>query len=110
MKKAPNYLSKTSRRFVNAILKEYELEIHHEKLLIQSAECLDRIEQAKAEILRDGLTVPTKDGGIKSHPCVNIEKDNKILFVRIIRELGFDVESIDPYTRLPRQFGQAVRK
>ena len=110
MKKSPNYLSKKSRVFVNTILRDFQLETHHEKLLLQAAECLDRIDQAREEILRDGLTVPTRDGGIKAHPCVNIERDCKILFSRLIRELGLDVESTDEYTRLPRQYGSPVRR
>ena len=109
MKRAPSFLSKKARTWLNGLIKSYVFESHHEQLAIQAAECLDRIEQARNCIKDQGLIVSTKDGGVKANPAVNIERDNKILFCRIVRELGLDIESNDEYSRLPRQFGQPIR-
>ena len=53
-------------------------------------------------LARDGLTIPTGDGGLKAHPCVGIERDSRLAFARLLRELDLDVEPpSDPRPRPP---------
>ena len=57
--------------------------------LEQALRCLDRADQARAEITRDGLCTETKTtGAIHSHPALRIEKDNLSMFARIWKELN----------------------
>ena len=45
MKRAPEYLRPKTRKWVKGVLKEYELEEHHIKLLILAAKSWDRCEE-----------------------------------------------------------------
>jgi hypothetical protein len=75
------------------VVRDYDLEEHHLRLLQLAGEAWDRGQQARSELLRDGLTVITEAGGRKAHPCVAIERDSRIAFARLIRELDLDVEA-----------------
>lgn len=92
MIKAPEYLSKNSKDFFNKIIKEYSLEEHHIKTLILACECLDRIEEARLQIETDGAYFEDRFQKPKPHPALKTEEQNKIIFTRLIRELGLDIE------------------
>ncbi|MBA7493145.1 hypothetical protein ES702_03700 [subsurface metagenome] len=94
MVKAPKHLSKSSRDFFNKVSKKFELKDHHIKILNLklACECLDRIEEARLQIEKDGAYHTDRFGQPKSHPALQIEKDNKIIFDRLIRELNLDIE------------------
>jgi hypothetical protein len=68
------------------------------KLLEAAADSWDRLVTARAEVLRDGLTVEGGSGP-KQHPCVAIERDARVAFARLIRELDLDspVPAPGPY-------------
>jgi len=74
------------------VLDDYELQGHHVRLLTLAAEAFDRCDQAREIIAKDGLTIPTGDGGLKAHPAVAIERDARLAFARLIRELDLDTE------------------
>lgn len=74
------------------MLDDYELQGHHVRLLTLAAEAFDRCDQAREIIAKDGLTIPTGDGGLKAHPAVAIERDARLAFARLIRELDLDME------------------
>lgn len=89
---APDHLAPETRLWWDTIVRDYQLEAHHLKLLQATAEAWDRFQQARAELARDGLTVKTGDGNIKAHPCVAIERDARTSFARLLRDLDLDVE------------------
>lgn len=88
----PVHLTTATRAWWRGIVDEYQLESHHIKLLTAAATALDRAEQAREIIDREGLCVPTKEGGMKAHPAVAIEHNARLLFVKVLRELGLDVD------------------
>jgi hypothetical protein len=47
---------------------------------------------ARKQIAKDGLTVRTADGGIRTHPAIAIERDSRLALARMIRELDLDTE------------------
>jgi hypothetical protein len=75
------------------------------ELLCLSAEALDRAETCRAQIERDGLTVPTRDGGMKDHPLLKHEIAARALCARLIQRLGLDVE---PVRAIGRPGGRAA--
>jgi P27 family predicted phage terminase small subunit len=97
----PEHLSQSSREWWASVLRDYALEPHHLRLLQAAAESWDRFQQARETIARDGLTVPTADGGLKAHPCVAIERDSRLAFARLLRELDLDCGSPTDTTRPP---------
>jgi P27 family predicted phage terminase small subunit len=89
--KAPRYLRATTRRWFDYVTSTWELEQHHVRILTLACEAWDRCAQAREHIAKDGLTVPTREGGAKLHPCVRIEQESRIAFARLVRELDLDV-------------------
>ena len=102
--KAPRHLAVATRRWVEQIATDYVLESHHLRLLLLAGESWDRVTQARATVKAEGLTIDGRFGK-KIHPAVLIEKDNKILFALMIRELGLDADAPDA-TRPPRIGGR----
>jgi hypothetical protein len=67
-----------------------------------AATAWDRAEQARETLLREELTVETKQGR-RAHPCVGIERDAKTIFMRALRELDLDADGprVETYSRPP---------
>jgi P27 family predicted phage terminase small subunit len=100
----PPHLEPATAAWWRAVVRDYDLPDHDLMLLQAAAESWDRMQQAREEIARDGLTVKTAQGGLKPHPAVGIERDAKVTFARLIRELALDSEPA-PEIRLPRPRG-----
>ena len=90
--KAPAHLSDSTRDWWRSVVREYQLEPHHMRLLQAAAECWDRLQQARELLQRDGLVIEGREGGMRPHPAAAIERDSRIAFARLIRELDLDVE------------------
>ena len=88
---APKHLRKESAEFFKTVTTEYVLDKHHVILLTKACESLDRIEEARAIIKREGLTYRDRFGSPRANPAVAIERDNKISVARLFRELGLDL-------------------
>jgi phage terminase small subunit len=80
-----------TRRWWSGVVAEFELDPHHLMLLTLAAEAWDRCEQARERILEDGAYVEDRWGQIKAHPGIAIERDSRIGFARLLRELALDV-------------------
>jgi phage terminase small subunit len=87
----PRHLSDESRVWFGRITSDFELEPHHLKLLQAAAECWDRACEARDILKRDGLVWTDRHGSLKPHPMCAVERDNKTLFARLVRELALDV-------------------
>src|SRR5918994_2004384 len=91
--KAPKHLSEPSRNWWRSCVREYSLEPHHLKLLQSAAECWDRQQQARAILDREGITFVDDRGNARVHPAVAVERDARVGFARLIRELDLDVDA-----------------
>jgi P27 family predicted phage terminase small subunit len=91
--KAPKHLKAATRRWWLSVVTDWDLEQHHTRLLTLAGECWDRCQEAREQIQREGLTVPTKAGGPRLHPCVRVEQEARIAFARLIRELDLDIQT-----------------
>lgn len=104
----PTHLSTPSRRWIKQILEDFDLESFHFRLLVKAAEAWDRSEQAREQIVRDGITVPDRYGVLKAHPAVAIERDSRLAFARLLRELALDAAA--PESRPPRTADYGSRR
>lgn len=71
-------------------MNDYDLEPHHVRLLTLAAESWDRCVEAREAIKKHGLTFENKYGETKIRPEVAVEKDSKIAFARLLRELNLN--------------------
>jgi P27 family predicted phage terminase small subunit len=98
------HLSPAMRRFYNVIARKYALQEQHRRLLITACEAHDRMTQAREQLAREGLTITTRHGEVRQHPCAAIERDSATRFARLLRELGLADEPENP--RPPRLAGR----
>jgi phage terminase small subunit len=87
----PDHLSPAMQRWWTAVVTDYNLDQHHLLLLQSAAEAWDRMTMARDVLMDEGLTVDTKHGK-KQHPAANIERDSRLAFARMLRELDLDCE------------------
>ena len=104
----PTHLTGPSRRWIKQILADFDLESFHFRLLVKAAEAWERSEQAREQIATDGITVPDRYGVLKAHPAVAIERDARLAFARLLRELALDAAA--PDSRPPRTPDYGARR
>ena len=98
----PKHLSDRAKSWWKSVHASFELEEHHCHLLRLACESLDRCEEAREILAREGITFRDDRGNVRAHPAVAIEKDARIAAARLIRELDLDVE---PPAESPRPPG-----
>jgi len=74
----------------NSATDKFELDSHHLRLLQAACEAWDRMTQARQEVATDGLTYVDPKGQRRPNPAVAIERDARIAFARLVRDLGLD--------------------
>jgi len=104
IKRAPSHLKTEGKKFWRQVLRDFDLsDAHHLKILESACQCLDRIEQAKDDLKKDGLYFIDRFGQPKERPSNKTERDNKVLFARLLRELALDINFPED-ARPPRQY------
>jgi P27 family predicted phage terminase small subunit len=88
----PAHLSASAREWWISTIERYVLEEHHLRLLQLCCEAWDEAQKARAQLAEEGLTVRGREGSIRPHPCVAIERDARLAVARFVRELDLDVE------------------
>jgi P27 family predicted phage terminase small subunit len=99
---APKRLRAATRRWWTEVVRDYDLEPHHLRLLTLACEAWDRCQQAREILRRDGIVTTDRYGSPKAHPAVAIERDSRLAFARLLRELDLDGEPL-PDPRMPRR-------
>lgn len=75
-----------------SVVTDYDLEPHHERVLTLAAEAWDRASEAREVLAAEGTYVTDRFGQRKAHPAVAVERDSRIGFARLLRELDLDGE------------------
>jgi P27 family predicted phage terminase small subunit len=91
--KPPKHLRAATSAWWTDVVAEYEFQSHHIRLLTKACESWDRSEQAREGLLRHGLTFDDRFGSHHARPEVAIERDSRLAFARLIREIGLDVSA-----------------
>jgi P27 family predicted phage terminase small subunit len=88
----PDHLQPETKRWWNNVLSTYVLEEHHRRLLQAACEAWDSMQTARAAIAVHGMTFVDRFGAPRTRPEVAIERDARLAFARLVRELDLDVE------------------
>jgi phage terminase small subunit len=92
--RVPQHLRPATRRWFKTVSERYEMDEHHFRLLQLAGEAWDRGCQAREALAEHGLVYEDRYGGPKARPEIAIERDSRIGFARMLKELGID--SVEP--------------
>jgi phage terminase small subunit len=102
--KVPNGLQSHGKKFFKKVLSEYVLtEGHDLERLFMACRCLDEIAEDEKVVTEEGRFIEDRFKQKRENPAAKSIRDNKIIFCRIIRELGLDI-STPADSRPPRQY------
>lgn len=105
--KAPKHLAPATAAWFESVLKNYDLEPHHVRILALASEAWDRGQEAREALTKHGsLTFNDRFGSPHARPEVAIERDSRIAFARLLRELCLDIE--EPAENRPPTIQTAV--
>jgi hypothetical protein len=105
----PGHLKRATRRWAEGVLSDFVLEAHHVKLLVLAAGAWDRAEQAREALAEHGTTYTDRFDQPRARPEVAIERDSRIAFARLLRELALDVDEPGD-ARPPGMRGNAAQR
>jgi P27 family predicted phage terminase small subunit len=91
VQKPPKHLRAATSQWWTEVVGEYDLDSHHVRLLTKACEAFDRSEQAREALLKHGLTFEDRFGSPHARPECAIERDSRLAFARLVREIGLDV-------------------
>ena len=86
----PPHLAPATRRWWVQVRAGWDLEEHHLKLLTLAGEAWDRAGQAREALQKHGLIFVDRFGQPRSRPEVAIERDARLAYARMLRELDLD--------------------
>ena len=89
---APVHLAEPTRRWWQSVMADYEQQPQHRRLLQLAGEAWDRAQESREAIAKLGTTYTDRFGAPHARPEVAIERDARLAFARLIRELDLDVE------------------
>ena len=91
----PKHLSREAKRIWNEIASEYGVDDPAGlRILRVSLEAFDRAQAAREQIEKDGMTLTGRDGQIKNHPLLTVERDARAAFLAGLKALHLDFEPI----------------
>ena len=94
--KPPPHLRTETAAWFASVLKMFELEQHHVRLLTLAAESWDRAVEAREALATHGLTFNDRFGQPHARPEVAIARDATVAFARLLRELDLDIDAPPP--------------
>lgn len=99
----PAGLGTHGREFWAATLAAFEIDdVVGLRLLATACEALDRLQEARALIKRDGACIRDRFGQVQRHPAVAIERDAGRTMVQALRGLNLDAVPPPPAKRWSR--------
>lgn len=89
----PADLSEASKTWWRSVVDEFSVvDAPGLELLASACRCLDRAEQCRQAILRDGVTVRDRFEQVRPHPLLAAERDALAGFRAAVKQMGFDIE------------------
>jgi phage terminase small subunit len=97
----PKHLRTATKIWFSDVCTHYELEAHHVRLLTLACDAWDRCQQAREVLAKDGLTYLDRWNAPRARPEIAIERDSRIAFARLTRELDLDTDETPEGKRPP---------
>jgi phage terminase small subunit len=88
---AAKHLSPAAKKLWKSLHEEFDLDNAARMILLTGLEAMDRKEQARAVLAKEGITQTDRFGFVKPRPEVAIERDSATTLGRCFRLLGFDL-------------------
>jgi len=107
---APAHLRPDTASWWASVAGDYALEPHHLRILTLAAEAWDRGVEAREAIAKHGTVYVDRFAQPRARPEIAIERDSRIAFARLVRELALDVDTPDEPGRPPRIAGSSGRR
>jgi phage terminase small subunit len=85
-------LKAAGRAYWSQVVAEFALERHQLTLLDAACRELDRAAAADAELATSGLMITGGDGRTYAHPMVNVARDARQGFLRLVKSLHLEAE------------------
>lgn len=101
MKQLFKSLKPQTRKWIKKILDRYQLESHHERLLVLLGQAWERSQEAEETLKKEGAYVYDRFEQRKAHPAVSVARDSMATFARLLRELALDIEQPAEESRPP---------
>lgn len=99
----PRGLSPPSRRLWRTLAAGFDLESHHLAVLEEACRALDRAREAREVVDRDGLTQFDRFDQLRPHPLLTVERDQRALAGKLLKDLNLDAEIPGPPGRPGRR-------
>lgn len=99
--KSPEHLSDDAAAWWLEVVREYDLEPHHIRLLTLACDAWDRGQQARILLASEGLVYYDRFNAPKARPEAAIERDSRTAFARLLRELDLDLDGPSEAPRAP---------
>jgi len=90
--KPPKHLKAATKQWWASVAEDYDLEAHHLRLLTLACESWDRCQGAREALAKHGTVYEDRFGQPRCRPEVSIERDSKLSFARLLRELALDID------------------
>ena len=92
-RRAPSHLRPAARALYLNVDREYALDGHHRTLLLLACEALDRCVAAREALDEHGTTFIDRYDQPRARPEIAIERDSRLAFARLLRELDLDADA-----------------
>lgn len=106
---APRHLRPDTASWWASVATAYRLGSHQLRILTLAAEAWDRGVEAREAIAQVGSVYVDRFAQPRARPEVAIERDSRIAFARLVRELCLDVDGPGEPGRPPRPAGSGQR-
>jgi len=107
---APAHLRPDTAAWWASVAGAFSLEPHHLRILTLAAEAWDRGQEAREAITKYGAVYIDRFEQPRARPEVAIERDSRIAFARLVRELALDIDAPEEPGRPPRLGGSVERR
>jgi hypothetical protein len=88
------HLRPETAEWIAGVGRAYMFVPHHSRLLVLAGEAWDRCLEAREQLAKDGTYMKDRFGQLRAHPAVAVERDSRLAFARLVRELDLDGEPL----------------